>query len=260
MYYSFIDVVAAKSSAAPPSHARVSPPVDRRCPRSNGRASRDERQPRRRRRVCVHVSRVVHRARFAKPEASRCRRHVFPSALLAARRRRRATRPSRFPRPGAYARCRSTTMTLIRRRISSATCAGATTHPSGRRTPVLNDEQRKRVGTLYKQVDPFEAKGRRRARGGESSDIIEERFMAWRTPTNLVYCWRGGERSLSLAHVLVGLDSTYTSPRVGTSGTARACGGCEGWMRFRTTPSLADARQGVIRRSRGRAHRLSTSR
>ena len=82
--------------------------------------------------------------------------------------------------------------------------------PGAISTPVLDDEQRKRVGTMYKQVDPFEAKKLGAALVAQNlSKIIDENFMACEKSTKiLVYCWRGGERSLSLAHVLsrIGFD------------------------------------------------------
>jgi tRNA 2-selenouridine synthase len=83
--------------------------------------------------------------------------------------------------------------------------------PGALNTPVLDDAERALVGTLYKQQSSFEAKrvgaplvARNIARA------IEERFADrprdWRP---LVYCWRGGGRSGSLAHVLrqVGWDA-----------------------------------------------------
>lgn len=69
--------------------------------------------------------------------------------------------------------------------------------PGAVNCPVLDDEERARVGTLYKQVSPFEA----RRLGGAlvAANIarhMRERFAdkprGWRP---LVYCWRGGERS-----------------------------------------------------------------
>ncbi|HEX8964089.1 MAG TPA: tRNA 2-selenouridine(34) synthase MnmH [Rhodocyclaceae bacterium] len=88
--------------------------------------------------------------------------------------------------------------------------------------PVLSDEERARVGTLYKQVSPFEARkvgavlvARNVARH------IEENFLDkprdWKP---LVYCWRGGQRSGAFTHILreVGwnahrLDGGYKSWR-----------------------------------------------
>ena len=70
--------------------------------------------------------------------------------------------------------------------------------------PVLDDEERARVGTLYKQVSPFDARklgatlvARNIARHIESS--FANRPRDWRP---LVYCWRGGQRSGAMAHVL----------------------------------------------------------
>ena len=83
--------------------------------------------------------------------------------------------------------------------------------PRAINAPVLDDEERVLVGTLYKQQGAFEAK-----RAGApivSRNIarhIEEKFgdrpRDWRP---LVYCWRGGGRSGALAHVLrqVGWDA-----------------------------------------------------
>jgi len=70
--------------------------------------------------------------------------------------------------------------------------------------PVLNDEEREVVGTLYKQASPFEARrigaamvARNIARHLEST--LRDRDRNWRP---LVYCWRGGGRSDSLCDVL----------------------------------------------------------
>ena len=75
---------------------------------------------------------------------------------------------------------------------------GATSHP------VLNDEERARVGTLYVQESPFLAKkigaaivSRNIAHHLESSFI--DKPKSWRP---LVYCWRGGKRSGAMAHIL----------------------------------------------------------
>jgi len=83
--------------------------------------------------------------------------------------------------------------------------------PGAINVPVLDDEERARVGTIYKQQSAFDAK-----RAGAplvSRNIarhIETLFAAMpRTWKPLVYCWRGGGRSASLAHVLrqVGWDA-----------------------------------------------------
>ncbi|TWO66961.1 tRNA 2-selenouridine(34) synthase MnmH [Caenimonas sedimenti] len=70
--------------------------------------------------------------------------------------------------------------------------------------PSLNDAERIEVGTLYKQVSPFEA--RKRGASLVAANIarhIERGVMdkpkGWKP---LAYCWRGGQRSGSLALVL----------------------------------------------------------
>ena len=70
--------------------------------------------------------------------------------------------------------------------------------------PVLDNVQRARVGTLYKQTSSFEAKKAGAALvSANISRHLSERFhdrpRSWRP---LVYCWRGGGRSGALAHVL----------------------------------------------------------
>lgn len=69
--------------------------------------------------------------------------------------------------------------------------------PGAVNMPVLDDEQRARVGTIYKQVSPFEA---RRIGGALVAENLARHLHAhfqdkpkhWRP---LVYCWRGGQRS-----------------------------------------------------------------
>ncbi len=70
--------------------------------------------------------------------------------------------------------------------------------------PVLDDEERARVGTIYKQVSPFTARklgaalvARNAARHLET--VLADRGGGWRP---LVYCWRGGQRSGSFAVIL----------------------------------------------------------
>jgi tRNA 2-selenouridine synthase len=70
--------------------------------------------------------------------------------------------------------------------------------------PVLDNEERARIGTIYKQVSPFEAKKQGAALVARNIALqIEESFSdkpkTWRP---LVYCWRGGKRSGAMAHVL----------------------------------------------------------
>lgn len=76
--------------------------------------------------------------------------------------------------------------------------------PGAINCPVLDDDERIRVGTLYKQVSPFEARkigaalvARNIARHLEQT--LCGHAKAWRP---LVYCWRGGQRSGAFTHVL----------------------------------------------------------
>jgi tRNA 2-selenouridine synthase len=70
--------------------------------------------------------------------------------------------------------------------------------------PSLDNEQRKQIGTLYKQVSPFEAKKRGAALvAANIARHIETHVIDKpRTWKPLAYCWRGGKRSGSLALVL----------------------------------------------------------
>ena len=76
--------------------------------------------------------------------------------------------------------------------------------PGAINCPVLTDEERARIGTLYKQVSPFEA--RRAGAALVAANLarhlhgcLRERPRDW---SALVYCWRGGERSAALVHVM----------------------------------------------------------
>ncbi len=76
--------------------------------------------------------------------------------------------------------------------------------PGAINAPVLDDIQRARVGTLNAQSGAFEAKRLGAALVSRNiADLIERLFLErerdWRP---LVYCWRGGNRSGSLATVL----------------------------------------------------------
>lgn len=76
--------------------------------------------------------------------------------------------------------------------------------PGAINCPVLYDDERARVGTLYKQVSPFEA----RKVGAALVAInvarhLQEQFQQHpRGWTPLVYCWRGGQRSGAFTHIL----------------------------------------------------------
>lgn len=70
--------------------------------------------------------------------------------------------------------------------------------------PVLNNEERAKIGTLYKQVSPFAAKKLGAALVSRNiANHLENNFLElpreWRP---LIYCWRGGERSGAFTHIL----------------------------------------------------------
>ena len=70
--------------------------------------------------------------------------------------------------------------------------------------PSLNNAERITIGTLYKQVDAFEAKKRGAALAARNIAAHIEREVldkpkGWKP---LVYCWRGGNRSGALATIL----------------------------------------------------------
>ncbi len=75
--------------------------------------------------------------------------------------------------------------------------------PGAINRPVLDDAERERIGILY-QHSPFEAKkagavlvGRNIARHIEENWLGQPR--SWRP---LIYCWRGGQRSSAMTHIL----------------------------------------------------------
>lgn len=75
--------------------------------------------------------------------------------------------------------------------------------PGAINCPVLDNEQRIQVGTLYKQVSPFEAKKIGAALVSENiARHLKESFLDrpknWRP---LIYCWRGGDRSGSMTTI-----------------------------------------------------------
>ena len=76
--------------------------------------------------------------------------------------------------------------------------------PGAISAPVLNDEQRAEVGTLYTQVSPFVAKKRGAALIARNiaqhlDTLFSDKPKQWKA---LVYCWRGGQRSGAMAHIL----------------------------------------------------------
>ncbi len=70
--------------------------------------------------------------------------------------------------------------------------------------PVLSDAERAEVGTIYKQVSPFDARKTGAARVARNAaahveGALADRDGGWRP---LVYCWRGGQRSGSFTSIL----------------------------------------------------------
>ncbi|MEF8729300.1 MAG: tRNA 2-selenouridine(34) synthase MnmH [Accumulibacter sp.] len=83
--------------------------------------------------------------------------------------------------------------------------------PGSVNCPVLDDRQRSEVGTLYKQVSPFAARRIGAAYvaeniAGHLRSHFCQRDRNWQP---LVVCWRGGQRSGSLTHILrrIGWDA-----------------------------------------------------
>ncbi len=70
--------------------------------------------------------------------------------------------------------------------------------------PTLNNAERIEIGTLYKQVNPFEARKRGAAIAARNiaAHIEREVIGKPREWQPLAYCWRGGQRSGSLALIL----------------------------------------------------------
>ena len=76
--------------------------------------------------------------------------------------------------------------------------------PGAINLPVLSNEERIEIGTLYKQASPFVAKKLGAAYVSRNiADHLEKSLIdfprEWRP---LIYCWRGGERSGAFTHIL----------------------------------------------------------
>jgi tRNA 2-selenouridine synthase len=76
--------------------------------------------------------------------------------------------------------------------------------PGAINLPAMSDEERARVGTIYKQVSPFDARKTGAAIVARNVAAHLEGPLSgmkggWRP---LVYCWRGGQRSGSVATIL----------------------------------------------------------
>jgi tRNA 2-selenouridine synthase len=75
--------------------------------------------------------------------------------------------------------------------------------PGAISAPVLDDEERARIGTMYVQVSPFDAKKAGAALvainiARHLQEKFRDRPKSWRP---LVYCWRGGQRSGSMTEI-----------------------------------------------------------
>lgn len=76
--------------------------------------------------------------------------------------------------------------------------------PGAISVPVLDNEERARIGTMYTQVSAFEAQKHGAALIARNiahhlEESLLDRQKGWRP---LVYCWRGGMRSAAMAHIL----------------------------------------------------------
>lgn len=147
--------------------------------------------------------------------------------------------------------------------------------PGAINCPVLDDDERVTVGTIYKQDNPFEARKIGAALVARNiAKHIEQRFLSmpkdWKP---LVYCWRGGNRSGSLAHVLarigwpvIQLDGGYKEYRRSVSAALdqlpatlhfRAICGTTGSGKSRLLGHLAAAGAQVLDLEQLAAHRGS---
>ncbi|MGS0742296.1 tRNA 2-selenouridine(34) synthase MnmH [Glaciimonas sp. GG7] len=100
--------------------------------------------------------------------------------------------------------------------------------PGAINCPVLDDAQRIVVGTMYKQVNAFEAKKLGAALiarniAAHIENLFIDKPKDWKP---LIYCWRGGNRSGAMAHILakigwpvIQLDGGYKEYRRHVSAT-----------------------------------------
>ncbi|MDP2792701.1 MAG: tRNA 2-selenouridine(34) synthase MnmH [Sulfurisoma sp.] len=140
---------------------------------------------------------------------------------------------------------------------------------------VLSNEERARVGTIYKQVSPFAAKKVGAALVAKNiARHIEERFLdkprEWKP---LVYCWRGGKRSGAFTHILreIGwdahrLDGGYKAWRrhmveqlatLPASFNYRVISGATGSAKSRVLEALGDAGAQILHLEQLAAHKGS---
>lgn len=76
--------------------------------------------------------------------------------------------------------------------------------PGSINLPVLDNDERARVGTLYKQVSAFDAKKLGAALVARNiARHLDEHFASQpKGYRPLIYCWRGGSRSGAMTHIL----------------------------------------------------------
>ena len=76
--------------------------------------------------------------------------------------------------------------------------------PGAINLPVLDDIERAEVGTIYKQINPFTARKKGAALVAKNiSQHLDAHFASKdKDYKPLIYCWRGGQRSNSMATVL----------------------------------------------------------
>ncbi|MBZ8180170.1 tRNA 2-selenouridine(34) synthase MnmH [Oscillatoria salina] len=76
--------------------------------------------------------------------------------------------------------------------------------PGAINLPVLDNQERAKIGTIYKQVSPFEARKLGASLvAANISHYLQTHFLSKNKDYSpLVYCWRGGNRSHSLALIL----------------------------------------------------------
>ena len=147
--------------------------------------------------------------------------------------------------------------------------------PGAINCPVLNDNERVQVGTLYKQTGTFEAKKIGAALVAHNIAVHVKQTFAdkprgWKP---MIYCWRGGNRSGAMAHILakigwpaVQLDGGYREYRRSVlsyldteplSLTFRVICGTTGSGKSRLLASLANQGAQVLDLEQLAAHRGS---
>ncbi|MDO5644052.1 MAG: tRNA 2-selenouridine(34) synthase MnmH [Paracoccus sp. (in: a-proteobacteria)] len=96
--------------------------------------------------------------------------------------------------------------------------------PGAINLPVLSDDERAQVGTIYKQVSPFDARKIGAALVAANiarhlAGVLRDRPGGWQP---LIYCWRGGQRSGAMAAIFAQIGWRV----------ARIEGGYKSWRRL----------------------------